>query len=168
MKSYHVRYLLSVLGLLLMTASLYGQTLQITGTVSNENNETLPGVNVVVKGTTKGTATDIDGFYSIEGKTGDTLVFTFIGFVDKEVAVSGNILNVQLSSGSITLDEFVAIGYGSVRRKDITSSITSVKGDEISKLPAKGNFTSSLQGLAAGVQVFNTQGSPGVSFTDEC
>ena len=154
------KILLISLGLLL-ASSIAAQVVNVTGVVTDETNQTLPGVNIVVKGTDKGTVTDVNGYYDISGNKGDILVFTFIGFKKEEIRIESERMDVSMSMDAVNLDEVVAIGYGNVRKKDITSSITSIEGTELAKTPMRGNFTESLQGLAAGVQVFNTEGSPG-------
>ncbi len=102
----------------------FAQTQKVSGTVLDNLGEPLAGVNIVEKGTTNGTLTDIDGNYALNVARGKTLVFSFIGYRTAEVVVSGTTLNVTLEEDSELLEDVVVIGYGSMQRKDLTSSIT--------------------------------------------
>lgn len=155
------KHIVLIISLFFTIGSVWAQSYSVNGVVTDDSNETLPGVNIVVKGTDLGSVTDLDGRYSIKAKKGDILVFSFIGFKNKDVKIDREKINVVLKIDAINLDEFITIGYGNVRKRDITSSITSIDGAELAKAPTRGNFTQSLQGMAAGVQVFNTDGSPG-------
>ena len=148
---------------LIMTGfSLYAQTRIISGTVTSKG-ESLPGVTIQVIGSSTGTITDNDGKYSLTVSDGQILKFSFIGFWDVEVNISGQKnINVELIEAQIALDEVVAIGYGKAKKGDITSSITSVKGEEIRTMTV-GNPVQALQGKAAGVQVISGSGAPGSS-----
>lgn len=140
----------------------WAQNLTITGQVTSaDDNYPLPGVSVVVKGTTQGTFTDVDGNYSIQVRAGQSLVFSSIGFaVHTENVNRGGQLNVVLSPDSQMLDEVVAIGYGVMKKSDLTGSVASVKGDQLKKTPAAG-LDQALQGVAAGVTVNASSGQPG-------
>ena len=140
------------------------QTLTITGQVTSaDDSYPLPGVSVVVKGTSDGTFTDIDGNYSIQVKPGTTLLFSSIGFVEHaENITKGGQVNVALLPDSQMLDEVVAIGYGVMKKSDLTGSVASVKGDQLKKTPAAG-LDQALQGVAAGVTVNASSGQPGAS-----
>ncbi|MGS2725348.1 SusC/RagA family TonB-linked outer membrane protein [Psychroserpens sp. BH13MA-6] len=151
-------------GLLLLTflmpAVFFGQT-KVTGTVTDEANALpLPGVNILVKGTTTGASTDFDGNYSITANQGDVLVFSYLGYATKEVTFEGQTpLNVSLTEDAGQLDEVVLIGYGTTTKKDATGSIESVTSEDFTK----GNIVTPenlLQGRVAGVTV-NTSGAPG-------
>jgi TonB-dependent starch-binding outer membrane protein SusC len=150
----------------LTTASIYGQR-TISGTVTDaESGESLVGANVLVKGFEGiGTSTDFDGNYSIEVPQGATaLIFSFIGYTEKEVELSvSNILNVGLQSGT-QLDELVVIGYGSVRKSDLTGSVSTVREEDfnVGILPSPDQL---IQGKVAGVQVINNSGAPGAGTT---
>jgi TonB-dependent starch-binding outer membrane protein SusC len=134
----------------------------VTGKVRDENDAALPGVNVLVKGTTSGTVTDADGAFSIEVPGDDgVLVFSFIGYVTKEVPVNGQtVLNVQLESDVKTLSEVVVIGYGTQKKSDLTGSVGTVKAEEIQErqLPS---LNQALAGRIAGVAVNVNSGRPG-------
>ena len=102
-----------------------------TGTVTDKSGMPLIGVSVVEKGTTNGNVTDIDGKYSIKVEQGKTLVFSYIGYLTQEIEAKSSTLNVVMSEDNQLLDEVVVIGYGSMQRKDITSSITTVKAEDL-------------------------------------
>ncbi len=135
----------------------------ISGTVISESDGiSLPGVNVLVKGTSRGTITDFDGKYAISADANDVLVFSFLGFKTNEVNVaSQNIINVNMMESASALGEVVLVGYGSTRKQDVTGSITRIKAEELVKQPAL-TPTQSLQGKAAGVQIISS-GAPGSS-----
>ncbi len=134
----------------------------ITGTVTSfEENAPLPGVNVVEKGTTNGTITDIEGQYSIVVPSGATLLFSSIGYLSQEVQVgSQTTLNATLQENVQQLDELVVVGYGTQKKSDLTGSIARVSGEDI-RLPSTANFDQMLQGKVPGVQVSLTSGAPG-------
>lgn len=132
----------------------------ISGQVIDNLNEPLIGVNVFIKGTTRGAITDIDGNYAIEASKGEKLVFSYIGMDDKAVVVGDqSIINVQLLENTILLEETVVIGYGSAKKRDLTGSIVSVDSKQIANRPGS-NAAASLQGKVAGLQVVNS-GRPG-------
>ena len=98
----------------------------VTGTVTDENGEGVPGANVIIKGTSRGTITDMDGAYSLDAASSDVLVFTYVGYSTVEIPVgSQNSINVSLSEDIAALDEIVVTGYGTQVRKEITSAVTS-------------------------------------------
>ena len=138
----------------------------IRGTVTDlENDEPLPGVNVLAKGTTTGTVTDIDGNYRLTvGDDITTLVFSSVGYLSEEVQINGrNIVNLSLSPDIQALEEVVVVGYGAVKKSDLTGSVSSVKAEELTAYPAIG-AVQALQGRAAGVQITANNGEPGASF----
>ncbi len=142
--------------------SAEAQSRRITGTVTSKG-EALPGVSIQIKSTTTGTISDAEGNYSITAADGQTLRFSFIGFQEKEVTLQGQRrLDVSLEEAQVALDEVVAIGYGKAKKGDLTSSITSVKGEEMRKMTV-GNPVQALQGKAPGVQVIAGSGAPGSS-----
>ena len=138
------------------------QSRSISGKVTDSSNAPLPGVSVVVRGTTNGTITDADGKYSLPNIPGDaTLVFSFVGMKAEEIPVSGkSLINVVLREETIGLEEVVAVGYGTQRKKDLTGSISRVTGEEILQ-PSMSSFDQMLQGKVAGVQIIQTSGAPG-------
>ena len=135
----------------------------VTGTVTDaQDGYPLPGVAVILKGAGTGVETDLDGNFSIKASNGQTLVFSCIGYAEKEVVVSGTSLNVALETDSYMLDEVVAIGYGVMKKSDLTGSVASVKGEQLKKTPASG-IDQALQGVAAGVTVNANSGQPGAA-----
>jgi len=136
---------------------------EIKGRVTaNKTGETLPGVNVVVQGTFRGAATDIDGNFTLQTQPEDKfLVFTFTGYNEYVLELtSENFYNVVMMEAEFMLDELVVIGYGTVRKSDLTGSVSSLKQEDILKTTAA-NPVQSLQGRATGVQVTTTSGTPG-------
>jgi len=137
----------------------------ITGVVTSlEDGLPLPGVNVLVKGTSRGTITDFDGNYSVSASSGETLEFSFIGMLTTEVAVGTQTnINVALEVSAAALDEVVVVGYGTQRKVDLTGSITTIKSEDITRTPS-GAAMQSLQGKVAGLQVVSS-GAPGTAPT---
>ncbi|MFV0378655.1 MAG: SusC/RagA family TonB-linked outer membrane protein [Mangrovibacterium sp.] len=137
----------------------------VTGKVTQtSDNSPIPGVSVVVKGTTLGTITDFDGNYNIEAPSSGTLVFSFVGLNSQEIPVAGkSVINASLSESTEFVDEVVVVGYGQMKVKDLTSSISTLKSDELVKTPG-GQAMQALQGKVAGVQIVSA-GAPGGSPT---
>ncbi|MEM9674441.1 MAG: TonB-dependent receptor [Bacteroidota bacterium] len=146
-----------------LTAAI-AQDTEISGQVSAEEEGLLPGVNVLVKGTTVGTVTDINGNYSISVPSGqNTLVFSSIGFITQEVAINNqSTVNVELVPDIQSLSEVVVVGYGTQKRADVTGAVSSIKAEDINNI-VTGNPTQALQGRTAGVRVEVNGGSPGAS-----
>lgn len=141
----------------------FAQVRTINGTVTtSDTKETLPGASILVKGTTTGTITDMDGKFTLPVPIGkDTLEVAYMGYVTKDVAIGlQQIINVSLDPKKEMLDEVVVIGYGTVRKSDLTGSVASVKAGDITKITAS-NPVQSLQGRVSGVQVTSTSGTPG-------
>lgn len=140
--------------------------LTVRGTVTDENGQSLPGVNVIEKGTTNGTTTDVSGRYTLNLQDETSiLVFSFIGYVSQEVAVNGrSTLNVSLVPSVQALEEVVVIGYGTTQKKDLTGSVASVKGEAFENVPVP-RLDQALQGRVSGVQVTQVDGSPGAPST---
>lgn len=154
-----------LLGLMLFLGSAvaFAQSRVITGTVtSTEDNLGVPGATVLVKGTTIGTATDLDGNYSINVPAGsNVLVFTFVGLRPQEVTIGNQTtINVALEPDVQALSEFVITSYGDQSKREITGAIASVKGEIFQDLPMQ-SFDRAMQGRIAGVQVTSTSGQPG-------
>ena len=133
-------------------ATAYSQDVTITGTVTDANSEPLVGVNVLVKGTTTGAITDIDGNFSVSGKKGSTLVFSYIGMLTQEVVYKGTALRVVMKDDSKALEEVVVIGYQTVKKSDLTGAVAVVDTKEM-KESAAGTLVSQMQGLATGINV---------------
>lgn len=137
------------------------QTNSVSGIVVSEtDDEPLIGVTVFVKGTSNGTVTDIDGRYVIQANQGQTLVFSYVGFVTQEVVVEGDVINVSLAEDSEVLEELVVIGYGVQAKKLSTGATLQVKGDELAKMNTISPLQA-LQGKTPGVNITSTSGQPG-------
>jgi TonB-linked SusC/RagA family outer membrane protein len=156
-----MKKILMLFSLLLLTGSLVmAQTVQISGTVtSSEDNLALPGVSVTVKGTTLGVNTGIDGKYVLSvPANSQTLVFSFIGFKSQEVAIEGKSkIDISLEQDVFKVDEVVVVGYGTQKKREVTGSISTVKGDALASL-ASPSFDGQLAGRSAGVQVTTQTG----------
>jgi TonB-linked SusC/RagA family outer membrane protein len=149
--------------LLLMTKIILAQVTVSGNVTSAEDGTTIPGVNVMVKGTTIGTITNLDGIYTLNNVPADaTLVFSFVGMHSQEIDVSGQTeINVILKVDIVGIEEVVAIGYGTAKSKDLTAPISTISNQEIVKNVTT-SAISSLQGSVSGVQVIN-QGAPGAA-----
>lgn len=150
-------------GIFVMMVPIFAQAQSriISGTVHDDKKDPLPGVTVSVKGSKEATTTDFTGQYKIKADSKDQLVFTYISFETATATVGDrSIINVGLKSLTSNLDEIVVIGYGSVKRKDLTGSVSSVSMADINKAPVR-SFDDALAGRVAGVQVTSSQGRPG-------
>ncbi|MBR9774458.1 MAG: TonB-dependent receptor [Cytophagales bacterium] len=162
MQSY-LRILMAFLMLMFVTTGYSRQASQVSGkVVSVDDNEPLPGVSILVKGTSRGTVTNMEGEFSVQAAPGDMLTVSFIGFETQEVAISGGRTNYEISMESSMgdLGEVVVVGYGSQRKADITSAVSVINMDNIGEVPTT-NVSRLLQGQAAGVQVRQNSGRPG-------
>ncbi|MCF1190934.1 TonB-dependent receptor [Mangrovimonas sp. AS39] len=146
--------------LLLLPSFLIGQT-TVSGVVTEESSLPLPGVNVLVQGTTRGTATDFDGNYQIDVNEGETIVFSYVGYVTQEIIYSGQqTLNVLLKEDAAQLDEVVIVGYGTVKKEDLTGTTDLVTSKDFNKGPIV-SAQSLITGKVAGVSVTSNSGAPG-------
>ena len=139
---------------------------EITGQVLDENDEELPGVNILAKGTSIGTVTDIDGNYrlSVPGNV-ETLVFSSVGYETEEVTINDrSTINVSLFPNIQSLSEIVVVGYGTQEKKDLTSAISTISSKEVARMPVA-NWNTALQGVSPGVEIQNNQGRPGAGST---
>jgi TonB-dependent starch-binding outer membrane protein SusC len=156
-----IRFLFLNFGLLGVIVA-QAQTIDVSGEVTDSKGESLPGVNVMVKGTTTGTISNADGNYSFSGIRSDaTLVFSFIGFRTSEVSVNGQtLINVILQEDVIGIEEVVAVGYGTMRKSDLTGSVVSVRAKDLQERPST-NLGQAIQGKAPGVLVRTASSAPG-------
>lgn len=128
----------------------------VTGKITDDKGQPLSGVSVLVKGTNNGTTTDANGNFSISVPDGAVLVFSYVGFLNVEERVNGRTsINVSLLPSEKAIDEVVVIGYGTQRKRDNTGSISSVKGEDLAKMPGA-NPVGSLQGKVAGLTIVNS------------
>lgn len=147
--------------ILSMQNSQQSNRINITGKVTDAyNDEPIPGVNVVIAGTTLGTTTDIDGIYDLMVNEGDTLIFSFIGYLTQKVEVGkAKIINVRLSEHTEMLEEAVIVAFGKQSKESVVSSITTVNTKDL-KVPSS-NLTTALSGKMAGLIAYQTTGAPG-------
>ena len=134
----------------------------VSGVISNEEGEPLPGVNILVKGTTQGTTSDFDGKYNLQVPDENAvLVFSFIGYESQEIAVGARTsIDVSMAPDTKTLEEVVVIGYGQMEKRDITGSVAQVSSEQLQAIPVF-NVEQALKARAAGVQVSQNSGQPG-------
>lgn len=142
---------------------LWAQTKEIAGNITSaDDGGSMPGVSISVKGTSMGTISDINGRYQIKiPADAKTLVFSFVGMTTEEVTIGNqSIINVQLKSENIAVDEVVIVAYGTAKKESLTGAVSTVNSKSIESRPVS-NVTGILEGKAAGVQVNNTYGEPG-------
>jgi TonB-linked SusC/RagA family outer membrane protein len=151
-----------VLGILLCLATFTLAQNVVKGKVTDaSNNQTLPGVNVTIKGSSLGTVSDANGNYSVQVKSADVLVFSFIGYTKQEIVVGNQTkLNISLVPEFQDIEDVVVMGYSTKKRTEIASAVTVLQKDKLMDATT-GNVANMLQGKVAGVQVVNANGSPG-------
>ena len=139
----------------------YAQNLTVKGSViSAEDGQPIPGVNIRIDGTEMGSSTNFDGFYSIEVPENSNLIFSYIGMQETKITVTQSTHNVVMEVNTTGLDEVVVVGYGTMKKRELTGAVSSVKSDEITKT-ATSDFASSIQGRIAGVSVRQGNAAPG-------
>lgn len=145
----------------LSDATVVHKKVNVTGVVKDKTGEPIIGASVIEIGTSNGTITDFDGNFSLSIPNGSKIQVSYIGYKSQTIqAVGEKSINVILKEDSETLDEVVVVGYGAVKKSDLTSSISTVKGKELEKT-VSGNPLNALQGKVSGVQITNTSGAPG-------
>ncbi|WP_044214327.1 SusC/RagA family TonB-linked outer membrane protein, partial [Saccharicrinis fermentans] len=156
------KLLLMVAFLIASMGALFAQEKGITGVVTEKaTGDPVPGVSVVVKGTTNGTITDMDGNYHLNVQTGEVVVFSFIGFTPVEITVGQETkVNVALEADVVSLKEVIAVGYGTSKKIELTGAVSSIKNESMERVIAS-DFTKALQGQIAGVRVTEMSGRPG-------
>lgn len=158
----------AILALLILMYSfaVFAQGIQVKGVVTSaDDGQPIPGVSVVVKGTTNGTTTDIDGKYMVNAPGNSTLVFSFVGMTSKEVPVAmQSTINVALATENTNIDEVVVVGYGVQKKSVITGAISSIKSKDLEKV-APGRVDQALQGRVSGVTIASNSGQPGDAAT---
>jgi len=149
--------------MLILSIQFVSAQVRVTGKVADNKGIPLIGVNVIVKGTSQGTITDVDGNYSINTSASAQLKFNYVGYDESIQAVGDRtVINVVMTEGSKNLDEVVVVGYGQVRKKDLTGSVASFGADKLKERPY-GNALQSLSGQVSGVQITQSQGAPGMA-----
>ena len=148
-----------------LSISTYAQSITVTGVVMAEGEpDPVIGANVMVKGTSNGTITDFDGNFSLEAKSGDILLISYMGYKPQEVKASASPMRITLQADNVLLEEVVAIGYGTMKKSDLTAAVTSVSAEDLLRAPVSG-LDQALQGRAAGVTVTTNSGQPGEAAT---
>lgn len=154
---------LFIICLLLLAQQVSAQNLTISGKIIDTSAKPIPGATIIVKGTSRGTTSDVDGNFSIDNIAPNaTLVFSFIGMKTQEVEVNGRSnIEVVMLDDVIGLDEIVAVGYGTMKKVDLTGSVSAYQGDDLLKRKSSALLTNSLQGAMPGVTVTRSSGKPG-------
>jgi len=164
-KPFKKTLIFSVLLFFLIFHQSYGQDrIEITGkvTASGEDAAPLPFINVLVKGTTRGTTTDFDGNYNIMVPSDAIMIFSYVGYKTQEISVEGQIeINVQLLEDVSALDEVVVTGYGSQEKKSITGAISTITSEDLEKVHGGATVSSGLAGKIPGVSFRMNDGRPG-------
>ncbi len=156
-----IRWHIVILILLFSTFEVFAQKLNVSGTITDaEDGMPIPGVSVVIKGTSMGTITDMDGKYSIKAEKGNILILRFIGMHSTEFEVTSIEHNVILEKDLVNLEEVVAIGYGIQKKKETTGAVVQIKNEELAKTTTS-DIGTALQGQIAGVSVTSSTGQPG-------
>ncbi len=151
--------------LVFMVQLTFAQQLTVTGTVADVNGVPLPGVNVIIDGTNRGTQTDFDGNYSIAASTGETIVFSYVGYVTGRMNVGSNpTINVTLSEDAAQLDEVIIVGYGTATKQSFAGTATTIAAENLA-VKSVSNLSQALAGEVAGVNVINGSGQPGTAST---
>lgn len=161
-----MKRILTISAMVIMALGMWAQSMTVTGVVmAQDEPDPVIGANVMVKGTTVGTITDFDGNFELQAKVGDVLQVSFMGYKPAEVKVANaGPLTVTLVPDNVQLQEVVAIGYGTMKKSDLTGSVASVSADQLLKAPVSG-LDQALQGRAAGVTVTSNSGQPGEAAT---
>src|SRR5699024_203277 len=161
MRTKFAYFLTFVFALLVPLAFAQAQTMQISGTVTDEDGVPIPGVNITVEGTTAGTSSDFNGDYTLSAEQGQVLKFESVGFKDQSVTVGAEAtINVQLEMGT-ALDEIIVTAFGrKLTRNESTASVVTVSSDEITKAPYA-DAVQGLQGKVPGVNITQSTGVPG-------
>ncbi len=158
----------AILALLILMYSfaVFAQGIQVKGVVTSaDDGQPIPGVSVVVKGTTTGTTTDIDGGYTLTAQSNSTLIFSFVGMKPQEISVNAKtVINIVLITERTDIDEVVVVGYGTQKKSVITGAISSIKSKDLEKV-APGRVDQALQGRVSGVTIASNSGQPGDAAT---
>lgn len=165
-KTYHTLSKRGYITLLALLVSIitFAQGVTVKGTVLDENKEPLIGATIQVKGENNGVAADLDGNFTLKVKKNATLVVSYIGYLTQEVRLQGKTqITVQLTPDSKTLDEVIVVGYGTMKKSDLTGSVASVASKDIEGFQTS-SVAGALGGQIAGVQITSTDGTPGAGF----
>ena len=161
MNNNHLRKFLAIFPFVLASVSVFAQSDNVTGTVTATDGAPLAGVVVMIDGTTDGVMTDDSGKYSIRADKGDTLLFTMLAFKDVRFVLKENrVVNMTMESDEQLIEESIVVGYGTIKKRDLTGSVSSIDNEAIKNYPAT-NFQEMLAGRAAGVETTMSSGKPG-------
>lgn len=157
---FYLRCLQTTLVLVCFTLTVLAQN-PIKGRVTDERNEGIPGATITIKGTTRGTTTDAAGAFQLNASSNETLVFSYVGYTTQELVVgSQTTLTVRMATDTRSLEEVVVVGYGTVRKSDLTGSVSTIKADAIKEMPVV-SVDQAIQSRAPGVQVTQSSAAPG-------
>lgn len=157
-QEFRILFFLLIIG----SQTITGQTLNISGTVTGDQGEPMPGVSVVLVGTSQGTITDSQGKYSLNAKTGSQLKFSFIGYLDQTIAIGKDlVINVQMATALTQLEDVVVVGYATQVKKSVVGAIAQTSGETLKTKGAVANLTDALSGAIPGVTVMVKTGAPG-------
>lgn len=152
---------LNLMILLCMNFTVWSQTIKISGIVTDEQGLPIPGINIVEKGTKRGTNTDIDGKYNFSISPKSILVFSYVGYENKEVSVNGQtVINQKMKSSSTDLSEVVVVAYGSKKKISVSGAISTISSEQLSRSPSA-NIANSLAGQITGISTVQSTGRPG-------
>ncbi|MFA9389880.1 MAG: SusC/RagA family TonB-linked outer membrane protein [Prolixibacteraceae bacterium] len=157
-----IQFVVFLFAAFVFSSASFAQGQTVTGKITDaKSGEELPGVNVIIKGTTQGTISKIDGNYQIQVSGPDVVLqYSFIGYNPQEIQVKGNTeINVSLETSATELDEVIAVGYGSVRKRDLTGSMSTMTSAQLEKIPIS-NAAEAIKGRMPGVNIITTDGSP--------
>jgi len=160
-----IQCIVILLPLLFFSLFSFAQTSLVKGSVTDEKSEPIPGVSVVIQGTTTGVVTDINGKYQINAGAKATLSFSFVGYKTQDILVENRKeINPQLLPGNLQGDEDIVVGYGTLKKNDVSGAVASVRSKSLKNLVTT-DAAAALQGKASGVQVLNNSGAPGQGAT---
>ncbi len=162
-KSQNRKFMLMIF-LSFMLAAASAQEINVTGNIKDVSGENLIGVSVKVKNSSKGTITNLDGNFELKARQKDILTISYVGYETQEVAVSEKQIKVVLKENSVSLEDVVVIGYGSVKKSDLTGSVATIKTDKLKSIPSN-SIDGLLQGRSAGLQVISSSQDPGAGTT---
>ncbi|MDD4968850.1 MAG: TonB-dependent receptor [Paludibacter sp.] len=155
------RFMISCLAVFFALGTANAQVTTVSGVVKDLSGETIIGASVTIKGTAAGTVTDVNGIFKLDvPATGKVLVISYVGMTKQEMAITGNILNITLASSDNRLDELVVIGFGTVKKRDLTGSIVSIKEEDMVKTP-RSNPLEAIQGQVPGLDITRSSGQAG-------
>ena len=162
-RDYLIKSCLTLWAVLAMSVGTFAQQITVNGVVQDTQGEPIVGANVLIKGTTQGTITDLDGNFQLTADADAPLVISFIGYVTQELPAQP-VMNVTLQEDTELLDEVVVIGYGTAKKSDLTGAVTNVKMNDLKDMPAY-SVDNAMQGRIAGAEVMSTTGEPGATTT---